>query len=122
MEYLYEDKEIELNELINISYKMKKNNSRLVQICCTSLKERYILNYSFAKDYDFYNYKIAIDINDEIPSISCIFKAAYLYENEMKDLFGININNMDIDYSGHLYNLGNKTPYKINEVNKKEEQ
>ena len=50
-------------------------------------------NYSFAKDYDFYNYKIAIDINDEIPSISCIFKAAYLYENEMKDLFGININN-----------------------------
>ena len=38
MEYLYEDKEIELNELINISYKMKKNNSRLVQICCTSLK------------------------------------------------------------------------------------
>lgn len=40
MEYLYEDKEIELNELINISYKMKKNNSRLVQICCTSLKER----------------------------------------------------------------------------------
>ena len=40
----------------------------------------------------------------------------------MKDLFGININNMDIDYSGHLYNLRSKTPYKINEVNKKEEQ
>lgn len=119
MESLHEDKEIDLKELITIAYEVKRKGYRLIQICCTSLKERYILNYSFAKNYDFTNYKIQVDINDDIPSISGIYKYAYLYENEMKDLFGINISNIDIDFKGHLYDLGKKTPYKINISDKK---
>lgn len=114
MEYLYEDNGIDLKELLNVTYEMKENSYRLIQICCTSIKENYILNYSFGKNYDFVNYKITISINDEVPSISSMFKPAFLYENEMKDLFGIKINHINIDYDGHLYDLEKKTPYKIN--------
>lgn len=114
MECLYEDNEIDLKDLLNIVYEMKENYYRLIQICCTSLNENYILNYSFGKDYDFLNYKITIDVGDEVPSISSIFKPAFLYENEMKDLFGVKIKHIDIDYKGNLYDLQKKTPYKIN--------
>lgn len=120
MGYLYEDNEIDLKDLLNIVYEMKENYYRLIQICCTSLKENYILNYSFGKDYDFLNYKITIDVGDEVPSISSIFKPAFLYENEMKDLFGVKIKHIDIDYKGNLYDLQKKTPYKINLDNGKE--
>lgn len=114
MDYVYKDSEIELRELLNITYKMKEEGYRLVQICCTTLKDIYELNYSFAINYDFRNYKVKITPEDKVPSISNIFHPAFLYENEMKDLFGLDILYTDIDYKGHLYDLGKKTPYKIN--------
>ena len=39
MESLYEDKEIDLKELITIAYEVKRKGYRLIQICCSSLKE-----------------------------------------------------------------------------------
>ena len=36
------------------------------------------------------------------------------YENEMKDLFGIKIKYIAIDYKGHFYDIKGKTPYEIN--------
>lgn len=115
MDYIYEDNEInDLSRLLNIAYEMKEEGFRLVQICCTSLKENYVLNYSFGRDYDFLNYKMKINKDDEVPSISTIFKPAFLYENEIKDLFGIKINHINVDYKGNLYDLEKKTPYKIN--------
>lgn len=114
MDYIYEDNEIkDLSRLLNVAYEMKEEGYRLVQICCTTLKESYVLNYSFGKEYDFLNYKATINIDDEVPSLSSIFKPAFLYENEMKDLFGIKIKHIDVDYKGHLYDLEKKTPYKI---------
>ena len=115
MDYLYKDTLIELDDLLNVIYEMSENNYRLVQICCTSLTDHYELNYSFGKGYDFINYKMNVALEDEIPSISTVFKPAFLYENEMKDLFGLKIKYVTMDYNGHLYDLKVKTPYKINE-------
>ena len=36
---------------------------------------------------------------------------ALLYENEMHDLFGINVKNMAIDYKGTFYRTAVKTPF-----------
>jgi ech hydrogenase subunit D len=43
-------------------------------------------------------------------SISNIFFPAFLYENEMKDLFGVKINNIVLDFNGNLYKVAQKTP------------
>jgi ech hydrogenase subunit D len=38
-----------------------------------------------------------------VPSISSIYGCAYLYENEMHDLFGIKVEGMALDFHGTLY-------------------
>lgn len=58
--------------------------------------------YHFDKDYKMKNYKVAVKSGEEVPSISKVFFCALLVENEMKELFGINITNIAIDYGGHM--------------------
>jgi ech hydrogenase subunit D len=47
----------------------------------------------------------------EIPSITKIYPCAFLYENEMHDLFGIRIKDINIDYKGTLYKLARPKPF-----------
>jgi len=92
--------------------KIKHEGYRLVQICATTLDTEYEITYSFALGYDFLSFRIIISEDTEIMSISTIFSPAFLYENEMKDLFGIKINLINLDYKGNFYKLEKKTPYK----------
>lgn len=103
--------EIMLSDLLNYIQDKKEEGYRLVQICCTKIEEGFELNYSLSKEYDFLNYRIKIDESDIVPSISFIFKYSFLYENEMKDLFGIKIKHISIDYSGSFYKLAVKKPF-----------
>jgi hypothetical protein len=50
---------------------------------------------------------------EEIQSISVIYPNAFLYENEIHDLFGLTIKNMTIDYHGTLYRTAIKVPFSI---------
>ena len=106
--------DIEDEELLKHVEDMKENGFRLVQISCTRLGEVFELNYSFDKDYNFVNIKLNIIAEIEIPSISFIYQPAFLYENEIHDLFGIKINNISIDYDGGLYRMSIKTPFGCN--------
>lgn len=106
--------EIMLSDLLNYIQDKKEEGYRLVQICCSKIEEGFELNYSLSKGYDFLNYRIKIDESDIVPSISFIFKYSFLYENEMKDLFGIKIKHISVDYSGNFYKLAVKTPFGSN--------
>ena len=106
--------DIESQELLKHVEDMKENGFRLVQISCTRLGEIFELNYSFDKNYDFINIKLSITAEVEIPSISFIYQPAFLYENEIHDLFGIKINNISIDYNGGLYKMSVKAPFRNN--------
>ena len=104
--------EILPGELLPKVLKIKADGYRLVQICSTRTKEGFDLVYSFAMEYDMINLVFSLAEEEEIPSISDIFAPAFLYENEIHDLFGINIKMMNVDYKGNLYRLSQKTPYK----------
>ena len=85
---------------------------RLVQIGCTRLSDKVEVNYTFDKDYEFVNYKIELPLeNAELESITPIYWAAFTYENEMHDLFGINVKNINIDFKGGFYTTSVKTPF-----------
>ena len=122
MEYIYKDEEIGLQALLENVYEMNQNSYILIQICCTTLNDHYELNYSFRKGYDFVNYKIKIKSSDVVPSISSMFKSAFLYENEIKDLFSVKINHISMDYNGHLYDFKGEAPYVIKDVKEGEEK
>jgi ech hydrogenase subunit D len=108
---MHEDKiiGIEPADLMEKAQKLKDEGYRLVQICATKVNG-FELSYSFDKDMDMTTLRMTIGEDVEIMSISNIFFPAFLYENEMKDLFGVKINNIVLDFNGNLYKVAQKTP------------
>ena len=48
---------------------------------------------------------------EEVPSISAYFGAAFLYENEMRELFGVNVTGIALDLKGQLYKTSTIVPF-----------
>ncbi|MDD5130953.1 MAG: NADH-quinone oxidoreductase subunit C [Candidatus Omnitrophica bacterium] len=96
--------DIEVKDLLSQAGDLCKSGYRLVQIGCTKLPETLEVNYSFDKDYKFINLKVKLnDLTVALPSLSGIFWSAFLYENEIHDLFGIKFTEMAVDYKGNFY-------------------
>jgi len=102
--------EVKVDELVDKAVLMKGQGYRLVQISCT-FKDCFEITYSFDKDYELEHFRIYGERDEEILSISQVFFSAFLYENEMKDLFGVKIKDIAIDYQGGLYRVAQKTPF-----------
>jgi ech hydrogenase subunit D len=92
-------------------YSFFSEGYRLVQIHCTRVDAGFELNYSFDKDYHFTNIRLVIDKDKEIASISRIYWNAFLYENEISDLFGVKIKNIVLDYHGKFYQTATQAPF-----------
>jgi ech hydrogenase subunit D len=108
-------KEISHHELVQNCLKLKSQNVRLVQICATRTEGGFELSYSFADGYRMLTLRAHITEEDELSSISTVFPPAFLYENEMKDLFGIKIRLITVDYGGNLYRIEKKAPFRDRE-------
>jgi ech hydrogenase subunit D len=77
---------------------------RLVQISATRLPEQFELTYSFEHEQRLTNLRFLLPAeNPRIPSISSSYWCAFLYENEMHDLFNIQVEGMAVDFHGTLY-------------------
>jgi ech hydrogenase subunit D len=102
---------IETTELLHKVKKLAHDGYRLVQISCTHSKF-FELTYSFDQDYELINLRINL-LNDKIPvpSITSVYSAAFIYENEIHDLFGLIIEGMVPDFKGRLYRMAVKTPF-----------
>ena len=102
---------IEIKDLVEKVTEFRCNSYRLVKIGCTKT-DILEINYSFDKDYNFVTLRIILPCADiEVPSVSHIYWSAFIYENEIKDLFGIRINNIAIDYKGNFYRTVVKFPF-----------
>lgn len=104
---------IESAQLLDKVVYLKEGGYRLVQICATVLEDDFELSYSFDKDYNLINLRIILPKENEIMSITGIYWPAFIYENEMKDLFGVKIKHMpaSADYDGKFFRLSQKTPW-----------
>lgn len=85
---------------------------RLVQIGVTSLGELYELNYSFDRDMVFRNLRLHVPARGaSVPSISGVYWCAFLYENEIHDLFGVTFIGLALDFKGRFYTTAIPTPF-----------
>jgi Respiratory-chain NADH dehydrogenase, 30 Kd subunit. len=96
--------------LLSEVLKLKDTGYRLVAITCTN-KEDLELSYSFDKDYELITLRINTDSKTEISSISSLYPYSFLYENEIKELFGANIVHINLDFNDTLYKIPVKTPF-----------
>lgn len=109
--------EIPLKELLPTAMSRRAGGWRIAQICCVYLDGTYELSYSFAREYEIVHYRILIDKDEVVPSITPVYKSAFLYENEMKELFGVKMEYIGVmgilgtDYKNKLYRINEETPF-----------
>ena len=107
---------VEKCDLVGIVAELFAEGYRLVQIGCSTLAGAYELTYSFDREYRFRNLRITVTPQEVVPSISVIYPGAFLYENEIHDLFGVVITHIAVDYRGTLYRTALGTPFSIGNV------
>jgi ech hydrogenase subunit D len=68
------------------------------------------LSWSFEKNDKIEHLRERVVPGDEVPSVSSIYPFSFLYENEMRELFGIEVTGMSVDFKGELYKTATKVP------------
>ncbi|HEX2949785.1 MAG TPA: NADH-quinone oxidoreductase subunit C [Armatimonadota bacterium] len=95
--------DITTDELLNVVQTMSLEGYRFVTASCVSNPDGpFELIYHFDRDTYLTNYRLYVRKNEEVPSISKIYFCAILVENEMKELFGLNVKDIAIDYGGRM--------------------
>jgi len=95
-------REITIENLHNEVMMKKREGFRFSTMTCCDLGETYDILYHFDKDYVFHNLRLALKKGEKLPSISHLFFAAVLIENEIIDMFGIEFTDIIIDYKGRF--------------------
>ena len=100
------------HELLALAQDAKTAGWRLGQACATTLGDLIELLYTFEKEGELMNYKFTIEARaPEVQSITAIYPYAFIYENEMHDLFGVTFKNLSLDYGGKFFKISEKTPW-----------
>lgn len=123
-----EFKVIDPAQVIDVAQKYRFEGYRLMQQCATRVEtdgnpENAMngepekipaceLVYTFGKGLDMEQVKLTVRDDEEVASISSVFPNAFLYENEMHDLFGVKITMISLDYQGNFYRTAIETPFK----------
>jgi ech hydrogenase subunit D len=78
---------------------------RLVQIHANRMEGRFEIIYSLALEYRLIQLYMVVLEDTEVESISDIYPAAQLYEQEMAELFGVKMKNIAADPHVKLYHV-----------------
>ena len=99
------------SELLEKVQDLIADGYRLGQACCTKVENGLEILYSFDKDHVLLNLKMTIAEDQEVTSITGVCWPAFIYENEMHDLFGVSFKNSALDYGGHFFKVVEPTPW-----------
>jgi ech hydrogenase subunit D len=105
---------VEADRLVGEAARLKVQGYRLVTLTCTELDETTVdILYHFDKDLGLKHLRLTAAKHAPVPSISPVYFAALLVENEIQDFFGLRFEGLVVDYQGMLYleEEALKTPY-----------
>lgn len=103
--------ETELAELLGKVEARKDAGHEFVQLCASTKETSCEMLYSFVDPNRPVNEpgidNLVVDVPDgtAVPSITRFFPAAFVFENEAHDLFGIDIEGINIDFGGNFYTV-----------------
>lgn len=103
------------DELVELAEAKKNDGYRFVQMLCVNTEEGIDALYSFMKGDQLENYTIkGIDAaTQSVPSVTGSFLAAFPFENEAHDLFGLNVTDIAIDFKGGFYKVAMDKPMTV---------
>jgi ech hydrogenase subunit D len=103
---------IELSKLLSEVDQLRSAAWRLVQILCIGEAGGAELTYSFGLGLEMRSLRFTASEGTSVPSITALYPAAFLYENEIRDLFGVQIERIAGDWLGKVYDVAKDTPFK----------
>ncbi len=93
---------IELADLLPRVHKMAEGGYRLVTITCVDVGAGFEIIYHFDKDLTMQHFSLQLPVEVKLPSITSEYLCAFLVENEMCDLFGLEVEGLPLDYRSRL--------------------
>lgn len=108
--------ETPLSDLLTRVQTLKHDGIRFVQMCAEKDSQDNIdLLYTFYDETmeNALNLVVPLKPGDKVPSIQEMYFAAFSYENETHDLYGVRFINMKLDFGGHFFNLAAESPMTI---------
>ena len=107
--------EIGCDDILGTAETLHSDGYRMVQICGVTKKGRTELVYSFDKEHEMVCYRTEVPFGTAVKSITPEYWAAFVYENEIHDLFGVEFEDSRLDYKGNFFRMSAKTPWKGSE-------
>ena len=95
-------KEIPVAQLHSEVWNLKRQGYRFVTMTCTDVGDAHDVLYHFDKQYELQHLRLRVPRGETLPSITELFFAAVLVENEIQDLFGVTVTGMAVDYKGRF--------------------
>lgn len=83
---------------------------RFSQLCGRAVDGGVEVMYTFEQGIEMRNLLAASPNGAAIPSITSVFPAAFVFENELQDLFGLKVEGISVDYGGRMYRLAASSP------------
>jgi ech hydrogenase subunit D len=106
-------KVIKATDLLTETEKLKYEGYRFLVIVCTRVLEGFELTYSFDKEYHVVHLRFTVGLDAKVSSITSLYLPAFVSENEIHDLFGLNITHIakGVDFHGTFFRLAKKAPW-----------
>ena len=102
---------VEVSQLLTEVKDLKADGYRFAQACATLVDDKIEIIYSFDKAHQLKNLRITVAQGEEVESITGDYWPAFIYENEMHDLFGVQFNHSALDYQGNFFKVAEPTPW-----------
>lgn len=103
---------ITADQLLDKARSMHEQGYRLVHISATRLPDQVELTYGFDLNGQAVHFRLVLPATGvRLPSISAIYWCAFIYENEIHDLFDLPVDNMAVDFQGVFYKTTVKFPF-----------
>jgi Ni,Fe-hydrogenase III component G len=94
--------QVSLEEISTEVWKLKTDGHRFVTMTCCDQGEAHDILYHFDKNYQLKHLRVRCPKGTALPSVSGIFFAALIVENEMQDLLGVKVDGLAIDFKGRF--------------------
>ena len=116
MAQYFED--ISIDDILSVAEREHEAHSRFVQVLCINGEEGIDLVYSYQKTadqgYAVHNYRVhGVKPETHIPSVTKFYLVAFPFENEAHDLFGVQVDDIAIDFKGGFYKVAMDKPMTV---------
>lgn len=92
--------DVPLEGLLGVVQAYHERNARFITASCLDRGERFEILYLFDESLETVAVRTFLPKGQKLPSITGIYLCGFLVENELQDLFGIEVEGLDIDYRG----------------------